>query len=129
MFTLNTTLITQYLWQVFRGVHTAATILGGIPHGLFARLRDGVVAIQINPGTIGQGPLGADVSQSRYAGVADLVSAEIKILRMVHMAHQTRLSDLENVHAKAQGMKPRQWGVSSPATAPARPCRRRRRRP
>ena len=54
------------------------------------------------------GPTGASVGQSRYTCVADLVVAEFKLLRMAHMAHQTKLSDQENTHAKAQGMSPRQ---------------------
>ena len=53
-------------------------------------------------------PTGAGVGQSRHAGVADLVAAEVELLRMAHMAHQTKLSDQENTHAKAQGMRPRQ---------------------
>ena len=55
-----------------------------------------------------QCPTGAGVGQSRHAGVADLVAAEVELLRMAHMAHQTKLSDQENTHAKAQGMRPRQ---------------------
>ena len=55
-----------------------------------------------------QCPAGAGVGQSRYAGVANFVAVEKKLLRMARMAHQTKLSGLENTHAKAQCMATRQ---------------------
>ena len=42
-----------------------------------------------------------------------------------HVAHQMNLSDQENTHAKYRGMATRQWGASTPPTAPG-PHRRRR---
>ena len=53
------------------------------------------------------GPTGAGLGQSRYTGVTNLVISEEKLLRMAHMAHQTKLSSPENAHAKSQGMSPR----------------------
>ena len=55
-----------------------------------------------------QGATGASASQSRYACVANLVANEVKALRIAHMAHQTKLSDLESMRAKPQGMEMRQ---------------------
>ena len=71
-------------------------------------------------GDLRQCPTGARLGQSRYACIADLVVTEVKLLRTAHMAHQTKLSDLENVCAKSQGMGSWQWGASSPATGPLR---------
>ena len=54
-------------------------------------------------------PTGAGVRQSSYTGVTDLVGTEVKLLRTAHMAHQTRLSSLENAgHVKSQGVGTRQ---------------------
>ena len=53
-------------------------------------------------------PTGAGVGESRYTSVADLVSVEVKVLRTARMPHQTRLSGVENAHAKSQGMGVRQ---------------------
>ena len=60
------------------------------------------------------GASAAGVGECGDAGVTKLVVIEVKHLRM---AHQTKLSGLENAHAKAQGIKSRQWGVSSVFTA------------
>ena len=52
-------------------------------------------------------PTGASLGQSGYTGVADLIVVQPKLLQRAHMAHQIKLSDLENKPAKSQGMSPR----------------------
>ena len=41
-------------------------------------------------------PTGAGQGQSGYTGVADLIVVQPKLLQRAHMAHQIKLSDLEN---------------------------------
>ena len=74
-------------------------------------------------------PTGSRLGKRLNARVADLVSLEVKRLCRASTANQTKLSGLKNVCANSEGMGARQWGASSPVTAPWPLCRRHRQKP